>query len=463
MVGSVLSLVTAAVRTVGSPHCPHTYNVSDDYNNDASQYPVLCAAITIETSIVDEPKRPATLVLTANNQEIYNGTIGIELRGSTSQTLFPKKQYGVETWDADLDDTDVELAGLPSEEDWILHAPYADKSLINNVLVYDLARQMGRYASRCRWVALTLNNEFQGIYVLMEKLKRDKNRIDVKKNREADVSGGWVLKIDKGTGESGEWQFQTPSGVLVGYDYPKPEDVGEAQRAYIETYFADLEAAFGTKPPSYGNFIDVDSWVDYFLLIELTRNVDAYRLSAYFSKESGEKLKAGPVWDLNLGFGNANFCDGAATAGWAFDNCNPHNRPIPWWWLVLAADQSFATAVGARWAQLRNSSVFGLENINSLIDGYVARLGSETIDANFEKWDILDSYVWSNPQPYRNQNHTMYINRRKSWIKNRIAWLDANMENLPYVKPPEDAVEATTIAVAVGGTSFILAAGLLLL
>ena len=459
MLRIVLSLAAASAS-----HCPETYNVADNPDKDASQYPVLCAAITIETSIVDEPKRPANLVLTANGDEIYNGIIGIELRGSTSQSLFPKKQYGLETWDADLDDMDVELAGLPSEEDWILHAPYSDKSLINNVLTYDLARQMGRYASRCRWVALTLNDEFQGIYVLMEKLKRDKNRIDVQKNKNTDVTGGWVLKIDKSTGEDGEWQFQTPSGVRVGYDYPKLEDASDAQKAYIETYFSDLENALNNEPPTYSDFIDVDSWVDYFLLIELTREVDAYRLSAYFSKESGEKLKAGPVWDLNLGFGNANYCNGASTAGWAFKNCEV--RQIPWWWPKLLADAPFQAAVRARWAELREST-FSLANINSLIDGYVARLGSETIDANFAKWDVLDTYVWPNPEPFRGQTHAMYIDRRKTWIADRIAWIDANLIGLPetYTPIPQSTGQLTAgmiAGISVGSVAFISAAGFLI-
>ena len=426
----MLSLVLSAA-TASSSFCPSAYNLSADVDQDAGQYGVLCANITIATDIVDEPKRLGTLVLTAGQSQVYNGYIGIEIRGSSSQT-FPKKQYGFETWTADSEDVDVELAGLPEEEDWILHAPYSDKSLVRNVLAYDLARQMGRYASRCRWAVLTLNGDFQGIYVLMEKLKRDNNRIDVKKNKagEDDVSGGWVLKVDKATGEEGEWQFETPSGVLVGYEYPKPEDVTEAQKTYITTYFAEFESALVQDPPTYADYIDVDSWVDYFMIIELTKEIDAYRLSAFFHKDRGKKLAAGPVWDQNLGFGNAHNCDGASTSGWAYDNnCDEEFFPIPWWWPKLVADPTFSAAVRARWAELRNST-FSLANINALIDGYVERLGVATIDANFETWDILDEYVWPNPPPYRNQTHAMYIDRLKTWISDRIGWLDANMETV---------------------------------
>ena len=110
----------------------------------------------------------------------YNGKIGIEIRGSSSQ-MFPKKQYAVETKDANGNDLDVSLLGFPPEEDWILYAPYNDKSLIRDVLVYKLANDMGRYASRSKFCELVLNGEYMGIYVLFEKIKRDANRVNIKK------------------------------------------------------------------------------------------------------------------------------------------------------------------------------------------------------------------------------------------------------------------------------------------
>ena len=131
--------------------------------------------------IVDEPKVPARMGLIDNGEGVrnnlsdpfnaYDGAIGIELRGSSSM-FFPKKSYTVETRDDQGKDRDVELLGLPEEEDWVLHGPYSDKSLMRNVLTYELARRLGSYASRTRFVEVVLNGGYVGVYVLMEKIKR---------------------------------------------------------------------------------------------------------------------------------------------------------------------------------------------------------------------------------------------------------------------------------------------------
>ena len=179
----------------------------------ASEYPLLCVDIyTMGHTIVDEPKRMVEMEVSAGGQSLYSGKAGIERRGQTSSG-FAKKSYGFETWDADGEDIDVELAGLPEEEDWILNGPYSDKTLLRNVLAFDLVRQMGRYASRTRFCVLTIDAGFKGIYVLMEKVKRDAVRIDIDKNDdEDDPSGGFMLKVDKGDAEERNTAVWTDSG-----------------------------------------------------------------------------------------------------------------------------------------------------------------------------------------------------------------------------------------------------------
>ena len=138
----------------------------------------------------------------------YNGKIGIEIRGSSSQS-FPKKQYAVETRDSLGEDLDVSLLGFPEESDWILFAPYNDKSLMRDVLIYKLASDMGRYASRSKYCEVVLNNEYVGVYVLLEKVKRDNDRVNIKKLEPTDITGdaitgGYIIKIDKTDGEEVE-------------------------------------------------------------------------------------------------------------------------------------------------------------------------------------------------------------------------------------------------------------------
>jgi hypothetical protein len=138
--------------------------------------------------IPNEPKIFAEISIENKGALTHEGFIGIEIRGQSSQ-MFPKKQYGFETRDSENEDIDVSLLGLPEEEDWILYAPYSDKSLIRNALIYDISRDIGRYSSRLVFVELFLNNIYDGLYILMEKLKRDKNRIDINKLKSSENEG----------------------------------------------------------------------------------------------------------------------------------------------------------------------------------------------------------------------------------------------------------------------------------
>ena len=141
---------------------------------------------TYEQVIPDEPKISAHMGIIFNGSgEInyitdssshYDGDIGIEIRGHSSQHYFPKKQYGLETRDSEGENINVSLLGMPEENDWILYAPYSDKSLMRNVLAYDIAKSLGSYAPRTQFCEVILNNDYVGIYVFMEKIKKDSNR-----------------------------------------------------------------------------------------------------------------------------------------------------------------------------------------------------------------------------------------------------------------------------------------------
>ena len=175
----------------------------DSIDNPDITYGPPLPTIKIDTNgeeIVDEPKIPAEFQIFQENIVLEEHNIGIEIRGSSSQ-FFDKKSYGFETWDENNEDLNVPLAGFPKEEDWILYGPYSDKSLIRNVLIYKLSNLMNRYATKTKFYNLEINDEFLGVYVLMEKIKRDKNRVDISKNKAEDISGGYIIKIDKITGD----------------------------------------------------------------------------------------------------------------------------------------------------------------------------------------------------------------------------------------------------------------------
>ena len=408
-----------------------------------------------EGEIVDEPKVPAALTIKRLDSTLYEGIIGIEIRGESSQ-FFDKKSYGFETWDSQYNDLDVALIGFPEEEDWILYGPFSDKSLIRNKLIYELSNRMGRYTTKTEFVELTINYEYKGLYIFMEKLKRDKNRIDISKLENADIdeeliSGGYIIKIDKSDMEDGSYtdynSFQSQFDVFgnengdirinFNYEYPKPGEIHANQKNYIKNYFYEFESSLASnnfKDPINGfrKYIDEDSFIDFFILNELSNNVDGYRLSTYLQKDRNEKLVIGPIWDFNLSFGNADYCGGERYDVWCFkfnERCLGDYWNVPFWWNRLLEDEKFVDKLKGRWNQLR-LNILSDNNILTLIEEQYSFLNNETdiINRNFNKWKIFGIYIW--PNSFIGNNYYEEIDFLKNWIKERTKWLDESINNL---------------------------------
>ena len=399
--------------------------------------------------IVDEPKIAGSFDILEDDVVIEAHQIGIEIRGSSSQ-MFDKKSYGFETWDENGEDLNVELAGFPEEEDWILYGPYSDKSLLRNVLIYELSNKMGQYASRTAFYELEINEVFLGSYVLMEKIKRDKNRVDISKNKEEDITGGYILKIDKPTGD-GDWydesiafgsQYNTEGiptetpGISFLYEYPDSDDINTVQKQYIQNYIHSFETTlssedFTSDELGYRQYIDVDSFIDFFILNEISKNPDGFRLSTFMHKDKGEKLKMGPIWDFNIAFGNVDYCDGNSTSGWAhnFNAICPNDFwLVPFWWNRFLEDPQFVIALQQRWNVLR-SDILSTQTVLSRLEELKSNLQTKnTIDRNFGKWPILGKYIW--PNAYIGDSYISEINYLQDWITERLAWLDESINTL---------------------------------
>lgn len=406
--------------------------------------------------IPDEPKIPATMGIinrgggARNNVSDpfndYNGKIGIELRGSTSQ-LFPKKQYGIELKTDAGADRSASLLGMPPEEDWVLFGPYNDKSLMRDVLTYQVGRSLGRiYAPRTRYCEVIINNEYLGVYALIEKIKRDENRVNIARLRPEDnagveLTGGYILKVDKTEGNSGAgFDSKIPPSpnprsqvITFQYEYPKYNEITNPQKAYIQNFVNSFEAAlngpdFTDLQKGYYKYIDVDSFVDYLIMTELTRNVDGYRISTFLYKQKdteGGKLVMGPIWDYNLAFGNADYCSGGATSGFAYDFnslCNTDFWLVPFWWRRLMQDPSFKNRLGGRWETLR-AGPLSTDRIHARIDS-ISNLLNESQQRNFQKWPVLGRYVW--PNFFVGQTYRIEVDWLKNWITMRAIWLDNN-------------------------------------
>lgn len=433
--------------------------------------------ITTSSSIQNEPKVPATMEIFESGVLTKTSNIGIEFRGSTSFRISDKKSYGIETWDASGNDVDDSFFGFPEEEDWILTGHVVnfqnnfiiDQTLMYHYFGYNLFREMGRYASRTQFVELQIDDEYLGVYVFMEKLKRDNDRIDISRLEPGDIdetsiTGGYILKIDKTTGGDSNigqpleyflsnWaddalytetnsfrsEFDINGNPLTFppydepyhanqyletyflYEYPKEDIITAEQKNYIQSYINDFETAlltddFNSEVRTYTDYIDVESFVDFLLINEICRNVDGYRLSTYLHKDRGEKLKMGPIWDLNIGFDSG---DRIPWDGWVFEYNTYVDRDawmVHFWWPRLMEDPQFRSVVKSRWNALRGN-VMSNASLLASVDENVNYLDSNgAIERNYNKWNIGIDYSSS-------------IANLKEYLQFRADWMDSEIQN----------------------------------
>lgn len=378
----------------------------------------------------------------------YDGVIGIERRGSSSQS-FPKLSYAVELRHPDGTDLSAPILGMPSEEDWVLHGPYSDKSLMRNYLIFTLANRVGGYHSRTRFVELVLNGDYRGVYVLMERIKRDNDRVDISRLNPDEISGddltgGYIIKIDKEEGSQVDgWRSAIPprpglvQRVFYQYHYPRPSDIVSEQANYIRGVIEQFErvmasSTFNDPTIGYTQYIDVPSVVDFYILNEISRNVDGYRLSTFMHKDKDSinpKLVFGPIWDFNLGFGNADYYNGGEPTGFQaqtripdFDGFQP-----PFWWAKLWTDPDLNALVQARWSALRQT-VLHTDSLMQFIDATATHL-EEAADRNFDRWPIFGLYVW--PNRFVGNSYREEVDYLKGWLRQRVAWIDSSLSTVP--------------------------------
>jgi len=437
------SVITWSITFGNNPAIPSTFS--------SSNLPII-KIMTGGQPIVNDPKITADMGIINNSPGIRNystdpfndyfGKIGIELRGHSSLG-FPQKSYGFETRDTAGVNQNVSLLGLPPENDWILYGPYTDKSLMRNVLSYKLANEMDWYASRTVFCELLVDGEYMGIYVLIEKIKRDPNRVDVSAIAPSDSSGdaltgGYILRIDwvsAGGWTSSHLPVQTNplnNTIFFQYVYPKDTEITPKQKSYIQAYVDSMEDAlaspnFSNPVTGFRKYADAASFIDYFLLNEISKNVDAYRLSTYFNKDrnsKGGRISMGPLWDHNLAWRNADYCDANQVTGWALDITDFCQADIPFWFGRMMQDSAYNNQMRCRYEQLR-SDVLDTANLFSYIDS-VAFYLDEAQQRHYFTWPILGIYVWPNPPPLPT-TYAGEISNLKTWITQRLAWMDANV------------------------------------
>lgn len=353
----------------------------------------------------------------------YNGRIGIELRGSSSQSL-PKKPYGLTTLKADnVTNNNVSVLGMPKENDWVLNALAFDPSLIRDFLSYELYGKLGNYSPRGTYCEVILNGEYKGLYIFMEKIKIDEGRVNIEKmtpddNFAVNVTGGYITKCDKTTG--GDPVAWSMSGADFIHENPKPEDITTQQNAYIYAQFNNLKNAAAAQNSSitsgYPSIIDIPSFVDFMILNEFSSNADGYQYSTFFHKDRNGKLRAGPIWDFNLTFGNDIFIwgyDRSHTDYWQFkDGGNTGAK----FWSDLFNNATFNCYLTKRWLEVSASGQpLNYTVLSNRIDQLV-QLIAEAEEREQAKWNTVGDFAER-------------ISSLKNWLLLRTNWLNSKLNN----------------------------------
>ncbi|SHO81511.1 hypothetical protein MNB_SV-15-1089 [hydrothermal vent metagenome] len=338
--------------------------------------------------------------------------------------------------------------GMPKENKWILSAPYSDKTLMRNYLAYSKTREVNKdkyYAVRSRFVEVLRYMEgkynYEGVYILMERIKRDKNRINIKKVKRNKITGGYILKLDKDIPQNISLEYS--ENKMFYYVYPKPNKITNSQKLYISQYLKDFQYALysddfnlTTSPNYYGKWIDIDSFIIHFLSREYFFDTDIWQFSEYIHKDENQKLFLSAVWDFNYGMGNDNYHFKGNYSLFGYKQYfigEPYN--IASWIKRLMSDSRFHNRVKEKWISLRK----GIWSDREMIS-YIHKIENklkEPAKRNFQKWDnVLGNFVWPNRQTCKDKDgNSIYCKTFEDaieydlidWLINRGRWIDNNL------------------------------------
>lgn len=359
--------------------------------------------------------------------------IGFQGRGNFTWSL-PKKGYAFQLDDATGGSHARALLGMPPGSDFALYACYTDKSCLRDALVYALGQQLGRWSPRTRFVELYLDDQYQGLYMVWERIRRGTDRVDLPKPADTaalgDLSGGYIVRHEGGPEGDGS-DFTTASNTYYRYHSPKVASITAEQSQYVRDAWQHMEDALAADPASYATVIDEASWVDRAIVEEVTNNWDGYVHSIYMTKDAdadGGKIGMGPLWDFDLAFGNGNVTGyNCMTNTWAYQIQRGYPDNVPAYWLGLWADAGFQHAWKCRYQALRGGA-----------------LADATFDTRITTWAAFtetararDQAVWPTigqpifPNCTTEPSYDAELTYLRGWITARLAWLDAQAAAMP--------------------------------
>jgi hypothetical protein len=383
-----------------------------------------------EREIIDDEKRTCELDISDSaGAVVYAAHAGVEIRGRSSQA-FPKQNYSIELrTDAGVENP-VNVLGMGQQSDWVLDGCWADRSLMRNALIYDSFRDFTptSYAARGRYCTLELNDEPQGIYRIVERIKRDDDRVNIPIDDGTGAS--FVIKQD----EEGSLRFDLGLQDRWRLVSPNDDTATQAQREGVQSFLDDLAEAFQLSDPDAAGgiftYLDFESTVDWILAEEFSKNIDAYNLSVHLARAPGTPAVLIP-WDVDLSFGvptisgEENGAENAQPGGWIMHRTDFIDG--------LSASARLRARLGPRWRELR-AGEYSESRITARLDGYQAILTPSAVEQNFSIWPIEDIDYVDIYRPYSFYPVTSYsdeVAKFRAFIQARLAWIDANVDSYP--------------------------------
>lgn len=469
----ILSLTFMPVTAVADAYDANNYLPTNaNVTLNETNLPILfinTTALTGNTTVIHKDYRVAvrmTIISNADgknyadtvahpNQKIdYDGWVAIKYRGNSSFEYAKKKPLGFKTMatsDVDGKKEKVKLLGMPKDNDWVLLAPYHDRSMIRDVLTFELARPYFEYTPRSRHCELIMDGVYRGVYILCEKPGKGKNRLNLEEpGDEGDaVTGDYLIEVDGNDEEhyyTSKYKARDANGkdiylhsnVYIQYKAPDYDDMmpdHPAQLEYINQHISDMEDAlngpgFASPQTGYRHYFDVSSIVNFMLTQEFTGNPDAYRRSTYLYKrrDSVDPRFKMCLWDFNMAYGNS-LQGYLGENKWHYINESSiqafrHNH-VPFWWTRMMSDPYYVDRLKRRWGEFRTSG-FREARITQVIDSLVNLLEiGGARERNYQAWPNWNEYVYlaaNNTRNYEEEIATL-----RSWIDSHLSWLDQQL------------------------------------
>ncbi len=377
-------------------------------------------------------------IISENGTKMYSDSLDIRGRGNASWT-FPKKPYRMKLYNK------TNVLGLPAKEkNWTLINNYGDKTLMRNLLAFDLSRRFEMpYTPAGVPVNVYINGEYKGCYQLCDHIEVATNRVDVEKMTAKDIalpnlSGGYFVEIDAYANQEISW-FTSSKGVPVTIKYPKDDEIVPSQANYITSFFNQMETAlystaYRNPTAGYRKYMDMETFIRHFLVGEISGNTDTYWSVFMYKHRNEDKFYFGPVWDFDLAYENDNRTYPVNNnPNWIFASTGSAANNVKNMVNRLFSDPEFVTQLKLIYASYRDNNVISKEALLGVVNDYAEQLDASQ-ELNFMRWNIMNTKVHQNPTTYG--SYAAEVENVRNYIKARIQWMDKKLGYPPTPPAP---------------------------